>query len=223
MMNSKSYFNIFCMNIMAYIFLYFIFCFLPFQFQKYGILQNKLNFMYLIQNKAKFAASSMTEINLGLNFIGNAHKLSPLESQIFQSSGLIHLLAISGGQILPVVGLFGFLSSTLIYKLYKSKKPPHKLMIFISQINIWLGFSLSLFISLLFGGTGALIRVSWLSFFKNINFICKMTQIIFHHTPNLYEPIINKFLILFLVCFLFGNIFTNYSFILSAIGACCAE
>ena len=164
------------MCLFAYAFLYCLSYLMPENMQKYGVLNNHINLAYLVQNKAKAVADSMNETNLGLNFIGNFHKLSPLESQIFQSSGLVHLLAISGAQILPVVSLLCFCSSFILVYFFKNKFKPHELMQICSKINVYISFLVSLFIAILFGGTGALLRVSWLNFFRKINFLTSVRE-----------------------------------------------
>ncbi|MES2614435.1 MAG: ComEC/Rec2 family competence protein [Bdellovibrionota bacterium] len=219
----KHHLNSFCVSIFTYFFLYCLSYFLPEFMQKYGVLNNRINLGFLAQTKAKAVVDGMTETNLGLNFIGNFHKLSPFEAQIFQNSGLVHLLAISGGQILPVVSLLCFVISSIVYFLFKNKLPPHKIMLISSKIRNYTSFLLSFFVAVLFGGTGALMRVSWLNFFKKVHVLLGIQNVIFKRTAEFSEPLLDKFLILFIVSFLFGNIFLNYSFILSAIGAACAE
>jgi NADH:ubiquinone oxidoreductase subunit 2 (subunit N) len=56
-----------------------------------------------------------------------------------------------------------------------------------------------------------------------VNVLYFVQNYIFKNTGEFLEPLLDKFLILFIVSFLFGNIFSNYSFVLSAIGASCAE
>lgn len=219
----KYFLNTFATGVFTYTFLFCFSSLLPEKMQKYGLFNNQANLVYLVQNKAKTVADSMQETNLGLNFIGNYHKLSPLESQIFQSSGLVHLLAISGAQILPVVNLICYCLSIILYTSLKNKLNPHRIMQISSKINIYISFMISLFISILFGGTGALLRVSWLNFFKRIKIIHFIQIFIFRQTSEFIEPLVEKFFILLLVSLFFGNIFSNYSFILSAIGASCAE
>lgn len=219
----KSLFNSFCLFLFVYIVLYALSNLIPESMQKYGFFNNQLNLVPIVQAKASAVAVHMNETNLGLNFIGNFHKLSPAESQMFQSSGLVHLLAISGAQILPVVSLFCFLISFVVYKSFKRKIKSHKIMTISSSIRIFCSFVISLFIGILFGGTGALLRVCFLNFFRKINILHSIHLLMFKKTAEFSEPLLDKFFILFLVSFLFGSVFVNYSFILSAIGASCAE
>lgn len=219
----KSQLNSFCLFLFTYLFLFSLSLYIPNSLQKYGILNNRFNLVELVQNKARAVTGSMHEINLGLNFIGNFHKLSPLESHIFQSSGLVHLLAISGAQILPLVSLISFFISSLLYMTLKNKIHPHHIMLLSSKTRTYISFFISFFIAILFGGTGALMRVSWLNFFKKINLFYYIQFSIFKRTSEFSEPLLDKIFILFVISLIFGNIFNNYSFILSAIGASCAE
>ena len=86
---------------------------------------------------------------------------------------------------------------------------------------------LSLFISLiicsLFGWTGALVRVSALSYFQSIKFIQSQYFIFFKLFPFLTSKIFHKIFVLFLISSSFGNVFINFSFLLSAIGAIILE
>lgn len=215
--------NSFCLYIFSYLFLFSVSFLLPENFQKYGFLNNKLNLVYLVQNKAESVSNFMHEPNLGLDFIGNFHKLSQFESQIFQSSGLVHLLAISGAQVLPIVNIICFFIALILYFLFKNKMEPHRIMQILSKIKSYISFFISLFIAILFGGTGALLRVSWLNFFRRVNLLYKVKLSIFNYYSEFSETIIDKFIILLIISLLFGNVFINYSFILSAIGASCAE
>ena len=86
-----------------------------------------------------------------------------------------------------------------------------------------MSFLVSIFIAILFGGTGALLRVAWLNFFKKTNLLHLFQVKLFVITKEFIEPLVDKVFIILIVAILFGNIFCNYSFILSAIGASCAE
>ena len=219
----KKFINSASTYITLYLLLFFILNLLPFKIQKTGVFHGELNLVHLIKSKGEDATKKMHESNLGINFIANGHKLSETERQIFQSSGLIHLLAISGGQILPIVQIFCFIHAKLLFVFLRGRMLPHKIMKYISRMNIISSFIISFFISLIFGCTGALLRVSWVNFFRKMQLFSSMYKYVFFLNRNISEIFFEKFIILIIVSVLFGNIFLNYSFILSAVGASCAE
>lgn len=219
----KAYICYYCKNLFIYFLFYSILKTLPFSIQKTGLLNNSLNLMHLIQDKAIYSASLMTESNLALNFVGNIHKLTTFEKNIFQTSGLVHLLAISGGQILPITALCSAIISKFIFKFFHQKRPPHEIMKKCYFINSFVNFFLSFFIAILFGGTGALMRVSWMNFLRKMNLFHFIYKKIFELQYIFEEVIFDKIILIFTASILFGNIFSNFSFLLSAIGAACAE
>ncbi len=211
----------FCLSAFGYILLYCLLPLLPCQ-QK-GLVGHTITLSQWVQTKAQSASANMQEISLAQSFIGNVHSFLPDETSVFQSSGLVHLLAISGGQILPLVEIIAFIFSWVIYKALKNKVSPHHIMQISHKTRSVVGFIVSLCVSILYGGTGALLRVAWLNFFKKLNFTFYFKSHFFKITPEIRESLIDNFIIILVVSLLFGNMFLNYSFVLSAIGASCAE
>jgi predicted membrane metal-binding protein len=151
------------------------------------------------------------------------NKLSFQQAQEFQTSGLVHLLAISGAQIVPVASLFSTIFASGFYYAFRKRHSSIQLMLRIYKIKSTIHFLVSLFISLLFGCTGALLRVAGLSFLSRIKFVQSLCENSYSIIPNLIENTALKIILLILLSIFFGNVFINYSFILSAIGASCAE
>lgn len=224
-MNHLNYFL--CKNIFFSIILYVVLIILlndfPEEIKNNGIFKQFFDYSNWVEQKAKITSAQMQESNLALNFLGNLRKLTFSEAKAFQNSGLIHLLAISGGQVVPLAnGISKIFSYILFYILYKYINP-NKLMIFINHFKIYLSLFISLIICSLFGWTGALVRVSALSYFQSIKFIQSQYFIFFKLFPFLTSKIFHKIFVLFLISSSFGNVFINFSFLLSAIGAIILE
>lgn len=86
--------------------------------QKNGVLKNIFNISTWAEHKAIIVSENMKERNLSLNFLGNLRKLSFEEAKAFQSSGLLHLLAISGGQVVPLANGFSIILGYILYYFY---------------------------------------------------------------------------------------------------------
>lgn len=196
---------------------------LPNSIQENGILKNFFDFSNWIENKAKSSSSQMQESNLALNFLGNIRKLSFSEKNAFQNSGLIHLLAISGGQVVPLANGISHILSYVIYYLFLKKVDPYLLKKSIYHFKIYVSLFISIVICSLFGWTGALVRVSALSYLQSLNFIQSQYSIFFKYIPFLVSKTFYKIFVLIFISVAFGNIFINYSFLLSAIGAIVLE
>lgn len=207
----------------TYVALYFSLQILPMEIQQNGLMKHLLDFSSFVHQKAITASQRMQQANLAASFIGNMHKLNFQQSQEFQASGLVHLLAISGGQIAPVASLFSSFFSSCFYFRQRNRMNSVQLMVQIEKTRIFVHLSVSFFLSFLFGCTGALLRVAGLSFLSQMGIIKRFTQNSYQIIPPLFENTALKIILLILISVLFGNIFLNYSFILSAIGASCAE
>ena len=196
---------------------------LPKFLQENGIFKNLLDFSIWSEQKAIMTSEHMTEANLAMNFLGNLRKLSFEEAKVFQSSGLLHLLAISGGQVVPLAkGFSAILGYTLYYFLYKKLKP-YQLMQIIFNIKTVFSLIISLFICSLFGCTGALIRVSALSYMNQLRVFQTQYSEFFKYIPYVMPTTFNRSMVIIFISFSFGNVFISYSFLLSAIGATTAE
>lgn len=222
-MRYQNFFNTFCVLSSLYLFVSFLLALLPVEIKEHGFLLSKLNLSYLIVEKSRAAAQLMQERNLALNFIGNIRQLSVEEAAAFQGSGLVHLLAISGAQIVPVAQFFASVCAFVLFFFLKPFFSPFSLLRILEKCGAFFSFLTSLFISSLFGCTGALLRVTGLSFFSRIFFVRRFAS--WTSTTVLYalEASLLRVLILFCLSLAFGNVFANYSFLLSALGASCAE
>lgn len=93
----------------------------------------------------------------------------------------------------------------------------------ISSIKANFSLIVSLFICSLFGCTGALIRVSALSYLMKLRIFQSQYSLFFKFIPYIMPTTFNRVMILIFISFSFGNIFISYSFLLSAIGASTSE
>lgn len=196
---------------------------LPEGIKNEGMLKSIFDLSEWTRQKAVSVSQGLEETNLALNFIGNIRKLSFQEAKTFQSSGLLHLLAISGGQIVPLAnGISSLISYILFYSLFKKIKP-QKLTKIIYSIKSIISLILSLSVCAIFGCSGALIRASTLNYMSKIYFIYSQFSVFYKFIPYCTPTTFNRFMIIIFVTFSFGNVFLNYSFLLSAIGAACTE
>lgn len=196
---------------------------LSFSIQEHGLLKPFINLSEWTEYKARAVSENMREKNLAMNFLGNLRKLSFDEAKAFQSSGLIHLLAISGGQIVPLANGFSFIIGYFLYlNLYKKMKP-NKLMLLIFNIKSYCALIISFLICFSFGCTGALIRVSALSYLPKLKIFQSQYSLFFNFIPYIISNSFNRIMIIIFISFSFGNVFINYSFLLSALGATIAE
>ena len=196
---------------------------LPKFIQENGFLKNIVDISSWAEKKAVITSEHMNESNLALNFLGNLRKLSFDEAKAFQSSGLLHLLAISGGQVVPLANGFSSILGYIIYYFLYKKMKPFQLMQFIFNTKTNFSLAISLFICSLFGCTGALIRVSALSYMLKLKVFQSQYSLFFRFIPYVMPTTFNRVMVVIFISFLFGNVFISYSFLLSAIGATTAE
>lgn len=222
-MRQLHLFNTFCVVFGLYLMASFALFSLPLGVREHGLLLPSLNLSHLIAEKSRAAAHLMQERNLALNFIGNIRQLSFQEAAVFQASGLVHLLAISGAQIVPVTAFFSNLWILCVFLILRKFISPIILLKVLEKCGSIFEFFLSFLISSLFGCTGALLRVTGFSFFSKMVFVKRVSSRLMAHFMYALDVSFLKVFILFCVSFAFGNVFQNYSFLLSALGASCAE
>jgi hypothetical protein len=214
-------------GVMASFFVYLIIFILihdlPLFLRENGLFKKFLDFSSFAEQKALLVSSGLQEVNLALNFLANMRKLSFGEAQAFQSSGLLHLLAISGGQVVPIAHGMSALIGYILYYMLRKIFFPLRLMQMIFQVKSFSSLVLSLFICGLFGCTGALIRVSALNYLLRIHFINSQFLVFYSFVPYVFSNTFYRSFVIVFVSLAFGNIFLNYSFLLSAIGASCAQ
>lgn len=174
-----------------------------------------------VSDKAHKAALHMHNAPLALAFLANLKRLEVSHLTAFQEAGLTHVLAISGGQVSPIIGfLLG--SCAVFTKLFLRRH--------ISSIRLWRIFSvlrpclestIAWSLSLVFGHTGALTRVALLTYAKRWPLTRWMA--FFIYTRLCFLPIslatVVRVLLLIVLGLLFGNPRLNISFLLSALGA----
>lgn len=176
-----------------------------------------------VSSKAHQTAPRFTEDRLALNFLANTKKLSFGESKAFQSTGLMHLLAISGAQTSVVVGFLSFFSSLLYITLRPSRHHAVSLFRAVSLLRAVQGILLSLGIAALFGNTGSLLRVGFLRYVQAFPHL----RLLGIHLSRQFLPETEyaQLRMMLLTCYFlaFGNPFSNRSFLLSALGAAVAS
>lgn len=213
----------FCYGVFFYLLLYGLLGFFPKNYERHGALGDLSFLAHDVRQKATNLAADMTEQHLALQFLGNMSSLSTQESALFQSSGLVHLLAISGGQILPVISLWNMLLCLCLFPFLSTLYSPHRLMQKLSLFRQGSNFFIALVLGVLFGCTGAILRVSWLSYLPKLRLFRGIQSYLFSRSTVFCGVFCEKIIIVLLFSLLFGNVFCNYSFILSAVGASCAE
>lgn len=219
----KISFYLFC-TILIYTFAAFLLQFSPQKMQNQGFIGSSLQAVSKkIEKKASHISSALDEQNLSLNFLANKRKLSFTEAKAFQSSGLLHLLAISGGQVVPIAFLVCYLSAKLLFLIFYKTIPPNTLMQIIFHISKLISFATALLLSALFGSSGALIRVLTLTYSTKLPFFQTQHPFFYNLIPYILSQPFKKFMLIILMAIAFGNLFQNYSFLLSALGAACAE
>lgn len=183
----------------------------------------KMNLSEYTESKAESLIPKLKHQNLAVNFLANQRILNEEEKSSFQSSGLVHLLAVSGAQIIPVCQLMSFIAIQIFYLCFRWCFVSSKLMKVIFYLKNIVVIGISFLMTGLFSCAGALVRVTFLSsineFLKSQAFLYPISRCI----PVFSPPLIRRVVILFCVSFLFGNIFLDYSFLLSSIGAVTLE
>ncbi|APJ02584.1 ComEC/Rec2 family competence protein [Silvanigrella aquatica] len=210
-------------SILSYVTIIILLNDLPLFIKENGLFKLIINLSSWAENKAMLISENMIEKNLALNFLGNIRKLSFSEAKSLQSSGLMHLLAISGGQVVPLAMLFSYFLSKITFTILKNIVKPSLLIKVIYYVKLTSSLLISLLICSLFGCTGALIRVFSLFYFIQLPTIQAQYISIFKQFPYIMNQTFSKISVIILTSFIFGNVFINYSFLLSALGATVAQ
>ena len=79
-----------------------------------GIFNNFFNFSNVLLERSLPTINRLHEKELALNFLCNIRNLSSKDKLAFESSGLIHLLAISGSQITPITNGVAYICSKFL-------------------------------------------------------------------------------------------------------------
>jgi len=163
----------------------------------------------------------LTYPHLGEKFILNKNLGSLEKKSLLNSLGVLHLLAISSGQIKPWIEFIISLFLRIILLILKPFKISHSLsihMIFhFMKSFCYLG--LSVFFYTIYGKTGALLRLlimdalMGISFFKGLSFLCYI------YFPFVSLSCLKRVLGLLCILLFWGNPFEDLSFILSSYGA----
>ncbi|WP_158998926.1 MBL fold metallo-hydrolase [Pigmentibacter ruber] len=215
----QAFFNSIACYLLTFCIIFFIH-----EFFNYGeYFKNFLDLSNIFKSKSVSIAENMKEKDLALNFLANIRKITFQDRLIFEYSGLIHLLAISGSQITPTTNIIVNGIKYIIYFLKKKNTNPLKIMILINKIKIYLSIIISFFISSIFGFSGALVRVISINYVSKINLTSLFYAIIFPIFPNILFTTFKNCILLIFFSFIFGNLLINLSFILSFFGVLCLK
>lgn len=164
----------------------------------------------------------LKERSLALNFLANERSLSFKQSLDFQNSGLTHLLAVSGGQISPVVGFFTVVIGSVTLFFFRRKISLQNLFALQNRFAFLTGFGFAYVLAILFGATGALIRVVFLSYFARFPMILSAILFLVRRTDVRSPETWTRSVAVIILAFWIGNPFGDLSFLLSALGAAVA-
>lgn len=192
-------------------------------FGQAGIIGQKFNLSHYTMTKSQYLIDHLEHQNLAVNFLVNQRTLSDEEKIEFQSSGLIHLLAVSGAQIIPICNLFSFILMQIFYFLLRNTCHSSSLLKILFYFKSLTVISISFLMAGLFSCTGALLRVAFLSSINDFLKSQKYISFVSIALPIFSDCTIRKFILFVLASALFGNIFADYSFLLSSIGALVLE
>ncbi len=158
---------------------------------------------------------------LAANFLSNTRDLPKDLSEDMKSSGVSHLLAISGAQ---VAFLLPFFSTGILRPIGVACSwwiPAHMLMKILGFLHSLIENIVAVLCAALFGATGSLTRVVVLrTSAKNFRFLKLSGAGISLYFSN---TIVLRTLLVTLCALWLGNPFTNLSFLLSALGAAVAQ
>lgn len=139
--------------------------------------------------------------------------------EIMRQAGLLHLTAISGGQVRLVLdlaarvplGIFLFFSR-YISQTRNSAVLSHRLFTLLEPI-------LAGVVAIVFGCSGSLQRVWILHYAVNNTWFRRPALTLSTRYPHLSTQLVRRFFALIIICILFGNPWLNLSFLLSASGS----
>lgn len=172
---------------------------------------------------AENIAKNLKQGSLAFHFLANKTQLPKEELIKFQSSGTLHLLAVSGGQIAPLIVLIEFILITFLSFLLSPFLNTFALVQWIGSLKIIIQSFVSFVICIKFGFTGALLRVWGLSYLKNIYWIRKLAIFIYSKTYFFNNITFSRTFALCILISVFGDLSFNFSFLLSALGATMLE
>jgi hypothetical protein len=93
----------------------------------------------------------------------------------------------------------------------------------LSYLRTFLGLFIALKICLLFGFTGSLIRVVGLQYVRQVSFLKHLFFKISKRFLFINPDVFIRLFVLVIIFLAFGNVFSNYSFLLSALGVCAVQ
>jgi hypothetical protein len=174
-------------------------------------------------NNAEKIAKNLEQGNLAFNFLANKTQLSKEELKKFQSSGTVHLLAVSGGQIAPLIFLIEFVLIAFLSFILSPFLNSFAMVLWIGSLKIVIQSLVSFFICIKFGFTGALLRVWGLSYLRNMSWLRKFYVFIYSKTYFFNNITFSRSFALCILISIFGDLSCNFSFLLSALGATMLE
>ena len=206
-----------------YVALWGVFGELPASVQSEGLFAGKVSLQPWAEKKAHALVGHFSQRNLALNFLANQRSLSLSQAHDFQTSGIMHLLAISGGQVSPLAKLGSWFFTLGFAFLAAPFALSRTLLRFCGFVQSTVAALLAFFVAALFGNTGALLRVGILQFGARNPVVRSAVGGFAVMLPFLgFHTLLRSVLFAFLVAF-FGNPFQNPSFLLSALGATLAS
>jgi predicted membrane metal-binding protein len=173
------------------------------------------------QHRTQMLIPSFRNPELAANFLSNTRDLPKDLSEDMKSSGVSHLLAISGAQVAFLLPLFSTGILRPIGVACSWWIPAHALMTMLGFLRALIENIVAILCAALFGATGSLTRVVVLrTSAKNFRFLTLAGKGISLYFPN---NIVLRTLLVTLCALWLGNPFANLSFLLSALGAAVAQ
>lgn len=192
-------------------------------FGQSGVIGQKLNLSKYTNKKSQDIISHLDNKTLAANFLENKRTLNADEQIAFQSSGLIHLLAVSGAQIIPICNLLSLFFLHIFYLCLRAFFHSSSLMKILFYLKNCVIMTSAFVLVGLFSCTGALLRVAFLSSLNHFLKSQKSISFLSIALPIFSDCITRKFIVLIFASICFGNILSDYSFLLSSIGALVLE
>lgn len=175
-----------------------------------------------IIKQARIASRDLFDRPLALNFLANQKFLNG-DADIYRASGTAHLLAISGGQLAPMARLVTAVLCFLPAIILRVTVSPMTTAGAIRRLRSVVNFSFCSLACLGLGNTGALIRTSYLNSFSKLPILDSVTSYLGRRLYFVFEGTLRRMVVLSTIIALFGNPFSNVSFLLSALGASVAS
>jgi Competence protein len=213
--------RVFCISSLFYGVLWLILFNFPPSFL--GYLNEGRGFSLFLLNKALYITQHMQEGHLALNFLAAERRISFQDLESFKGSGLAHLLAISGAHVVPWANVCGSVGVFCAYRMLKPFCQALQLMCLLSVVRGIVQVCASCGLAFVFGLTGSLLRVVSLTYLLKISFLNRLSLTFIQILPSVTKQGVVRCALMIGISLGFGNMFYNISFLLSALGAACAQ